>query len=160
MTTAATADVESAGRGTDVRELTDVVARLRRALRRSIRTDQEFGSRPMAQIEVLQTVRDTGTVRLRELADSLNLAQSTVSTLVGRLLTDGLLGRGTDPSDRRAAAIELSPAGIRQLDEWDRANRQRLEQALAQLSERDRRRIAGSVPALARLVAALERGTA
>ena len=137
---------------TQARELTDVVARLRRALRRSIRSDYPWESRPMAQVEVLQTLRDTGAIRLGDLAAQLNLAQSTVSTLVGRLLADGLVARGVDPHDRRAAVLELSPAGRKHLREWDAAHRRRLSRALGTLRPSDRNRITAALPALAELV--------
>src|SRR5207245_1079783 len=77
----------------NARELSDVVNQLRRALRRSIRTDYPWEARPTAQIEVLQSIRDTGATRIGDLAERLRLAQSTVSELVSRLVSDELLAR-------------------------------------------------------------------
>lgn len=142
--------------GPDARGLTDVVARLRRALRRSIRSDYPWEARPMAQVEVLQTLHDAGPIRIGDLAVRLNLAQSTVSTLVGRLLSDGLVERGVDRQDRRAAVLSLSPAGVADLAAWDDAHQQRLGRALATLRTDEQRRIAAALPALGRLVEALE----
>lgn len=110
----------------------------------------------MAQVEVLQTLRDAGPIRLGDLAVRLNLAQSTVSTLVGRLLTDGLVDRGVDRQDRRAAVLSLSSAGRADLAAWDDAHQQRLGQALAALPAEEQRRIAAALPALGQLVQALE----
>ena len=47
-------------RVSDARQLTDVVTRLRRALRKSIRTDYPWESLPMAQVELLMSLADNG----------------------------------------------------------------------------------------------------
>jgi DNA-binding MarR family transcriptional regulator len=138
------------------RELTDVVTRLRRALRRSIRSDYPWEARPMAQVEVLQSLRDSGPTRLGDLAARLHLAQSTVSSLVALLVADGLLAREVDPRDRRASVLELTDAGAGHLRDWDEAHQRRFGAALRALPRADRDRVGAALPALARLVAALE----
>src|SRR5579875_492246 len=95
----------------DSRELTDVITRLRRALRRAIRDEYPWEQRPIAQMEVLQTLDERGPMRIGDLADRLRLAQSTVSALVGKLLAAGLVVRDTDPQDRRASVLTLSAQG-------------------------------------------------
>jgi DNA-binding MarR family transcriptional regulator len=140
----------------DSRELTDVITRLRRALRRSIRSEYPWESRPMAQIEVLQSINEAGTVRVGDLAERLRLAQSTVSALVGKLIDAGYVSRGVDPGDRRASIVELTADGRDGMREWDAAHRQRLTAALATLSRADREVVMRAVPALGRLVDALE----
>jgi DNA-binding MarR family transcriptional regulator len=142
----------------DARELTDVVTRLRRALRRSIRTDYPWESRPMAQIEVLQSLAETGPSRVSDLAERLRLAQSTVSTLVGKLSAAGLLTRDTHPEDRRASVVALTADGREDMRSWDSAHRQRLSGALRSLVPSDRSAILEALPALGRLVDALEAG--
>jgi len=138
-----------------VRELTAVVTQLRRALRRSIRLDPAWQSRPIAQVEVLQMLRETGPVRLGDLATRLNLAQSTVSTLVSSLVSDELISREVDVRDRRAMVVALSPAGRAQLTAWDAAHRRRLGAALRSLDEQDRASLSAALPALSRLAGAL-----
>jgi DNA-binding MarR family transcriptional regulator len=137
------------------RELSDVVTRLRRALRRSIRTDYPWEARPMAQVEVLQSVAESGPTRVSELADRLRLAQSTVSTLVGTLAAAGLLTRDVHPDDRRASVVALTPAGAEDMRHWDAAHRRRLSAALRTLAAGDREMILDALPALGRLVDAL-----
>lgn len=133
-----------------------MVTRLRRALRRSIRTDYPWESRPIAQIEVLQSVRDAGAIRIGDLAVRLRLAQSTVSALASRLVSDGLLAREADSADRRAAVLELTDAGRRQLKDWDAAHRRRLAAALGALPLPERDAVISALPALERLVDALD----
>ena len=137
------------------RELTAVITQLRRALRRSIRLDPAWQSRPIAQVEVLQMLRETGPVRLGDLAARLNLAQSTVSALVSSLVADELVSREVDERDRRALVVALSPAGRAQLTAWDAAHRRRLAAALLSLDERDRASVSAALPALGRLAGAL-----
>lgn len=146
--------------GTVTRELTAVVTQLRRALRRSIRTDFPWEARPPAQIEVLQALREAGPMRLGELASRLSMAQSTVSALVAALHTASLVDRSADARDRRAAVVRLTALGRRHLGEWDAAHRRRLGRALREVSTDDRAEIAAALPALARLAAALNRDSA
>jgi DNA-binding MarR family transcriptional regulator len=141
-------------------ELTAVVTQLRRALRRAVRAEQPWGSRPVAQVEVLQTLRELGPVRLGELAARLNLAQSTVSALVTALVSDALADRDVDATDRRASVVRLSGAGAEQLRGWDAAHRKRIRRALRTLAPQDRAAIAAALPALARLADALQRAAA
>src|SRR5579875_977220 len=103
----------------DSRELTDVITRLRRALRRAIRDEYPWEQRPVAQMEVLQTLDERGSMRIGDLAERLRLAQSTVSALVGKLITAGLVVRASDPQDRRAAVVTLTAGGQDTVTQWD-----------------------------------------
>src|SRR6202035_313566 len=89
----------------DAQQLTDVVTRLRRALRTSIRTEYPWESLPMAQIELMQSLREASPARVGDLAARLRLSASTVSGLISQLMTAGLVVRGTHQDDRRAAVV-------------------------------------------------------
>jgi DNA-binding MarR family transcriptional regulator len=136
----------------DAQQLTDVVTRLRRALRTSIRTDYPWESLPMAQVELLLALRERQPARIGELATRLKLAPNTVSGLVQQLVEAGLVGRGPAPADRRVAAVTLTPAGLAKLDEWELAHHRRLSAALADLGTADQAAVRAALPALARLV--------
>jgi len=136
----------------DARGLTDVVARLRRVLRASIRADYPWESLPMAQVELLQSLAESAPARVGDLAARLRLAPSTVSGLISQMITAGLVERGTDPRDRRVAVVALSEAGRRQLGEWNAAHQRRIAAALADLEPEERAAIDGALPALSRLV--------
>ena len=138
----------------EVQRLTDVVTRLRRALRSSIRTDYPWESLPMAQVELLQTLA-TGPLRVGELAARQRLAPNTVSGLIGKLLDSGFVDRQADPGDRRTARIALTPAGHRQLADWQRAHERRIATALATLSTEDSTAIMDALGGLERLATAL-----
>ena len=136
----------------EARVLTEVVTRLRRALRASIRTDYPWEALPMARVEVLLAVHEHQPVRVGELASSLRLAPNTISGLVQALVETGLVTRAPDPSDRRVAVVELTGAGRTQLTDWERAHQQRIGDALGQLPPTDQARIRAALPALGRLV--------
>ena len=132
--------------------LTDVVARLRRVLRTSIRADYPWESLPMAQVELLQSLAESSPARVGDLATRLRLAPSTVSGLISQMMGAGLVVRGTDQADRRVAVVELSENGRRQLAGWHAAHRERITSALGALEQDDRTAIEAALPALGRLV--------
>lgn len=136
------------------RRLTDTVTRLRRALRSSIRTDYPWESLPMAQVELLQTLA-AAPLRVGELAARQRLAPNTVSGLIGKLLDAGFVDRQADPGDRRTARIALTPAGRRQLDDWQRAHERRIATALDTLAPAERAAVVQALPALEQLAKAL-----
>ena len=136
----------------DAYALTDVVARLRRVLRASIRADYPWESLPMAQVELLQSLAESAPARVGDLATRLRLAPSTVSGLISQMMAAGLVERGTDPADRRVAVVELSEHGRRQLADWHAAHRERIAVALGELGPRERAAIDAALPALSQLV--------
>lgn len=141
----------------DAWEFTDVVTRLRRILRSSVRGDFPWESLPMAQVELLQRLDDEPELRVSDLAVRHRLAPNTVSTLVQQLVTQGLVERRPSAEDRRAVTITLTPAGKSRLQDWLAAHETRLARALAALSVDDRRVVVASIGPLSRLVDQLER---
>jgi DNA-binding MarR family transcriptional regulator len=158
--TSAAAD-GSAGAGSgDARALTEVVTRLRRVLRTSIRSEYPWESLPMARVELLLALRERQPARIGELAARLKLAPYTTSGLVQQLVEADLVARGPDPKDRRVAAVTLTESGLAKLDEWEQAHHRRLGAALAELEPTDQEAVRAALPALSRLVERLaEPGT-
>ena len=122
----------------EARTLTDVVTRLRRALRTSIRADWPWESLPMAQVELLQTLAERPPMKVGDLAAILKLAPNTVSGLVSQLIDSGLVVRGGDPKDRRVARLSVSPRGHEQLLVWQREHEKRIGAALGKLEASER----------------------
>jgi DNA-binding MarR family transcriptional regulator len=140
--------------------LTEVVTRLRRALRTSIRTDYPWESLPMAQVELLLALHDHQPARVGQLANLLRLAPNTVSGLVQVLVEAGLTARAPDPGDRRVTVVTLTAAGRAKLADWEQAHQQRIGNALDQLPAADQTTVRIALPALARLVEHLAAPTA
>jgi len=136
-------------------QLADVVARLRRALRRGVRTDHPAESLPMAQVELLQQVAAEPGSRVNDLAAELRLAPNTVSTLVAQLCAQGLLVRSGDPADRRSRRLSVTAAGHAQLAAWQQTHRRMLSAALDRIGAGDRTAVLAALPALEHLTRAL-----
>ncbi|MEV4616538.1 MarR family transcriptional regulator [Kitasatospora sp. NPDC049258] len=149
--------LEETARLARAQRLTDVITRLRRALRSSIRTDYPWESLPMAQVELLQTLA-AAPLRVGELADRQRLAPNTVSGLIGKLLDAGFVDRQADPGDRRTARIALTDAGHQQLNDWRQAHERRLADALESLSPADREAVMLALPGLEQLARSLSAG--
>jgi DNA-binding MarR family transcriptional regulator len=137
--------------GAEAHQLTEVVTRLRRALRASIRTDIPWEAFPMAQVELLQSLTELAPARVGDLAERLHLANSTVSGLIAQMITSGLVTREIDSEDRRAAVVTLTAAGRARLGEWEHAHELRIRKAFERLGSTDRRAIRQALPALDRL---------
>jgi len=140
----------------DAFTLTDVVTRLRRALRASIRTDYPWESLPMAQVELLQRLDESPGLRINDLAARHRLASNTVSTLIQQMVVGGLVQRDPDPRDRRAVLLRLTDDGAAMLAGWRAAHERRIGAALARLSPQHRAAVHDALPAFEQLVAALE----
>src|SRR5262245_33383701 len=123
-------------------ELMALVGTLRRSVRRIVR--QDWPHRPLteSEVEVLRLLRGRPGLRVREAAAALSLAPNTVSTLVGRLVDQGLLERRDDERDGRAARLYLSAAAARRIAAWRDRRQHVIERAMERLSREDRAAIA------------------
>jgi DNA-binding MarR family transcriptional regulator len=140
----------------ELETLADIVTRLRRALRRGVRADVPFESLPVAQVELLQLLAERPGLRASEVGEQLLLAPTTVSTLVGALLSAELIERTADPDDRRAWHLSLTADGETRLAEWQQSNKRVLHDALDRLNATDQKALHNALPALTKLVANLD----
>jgi DNA-binding MarR family transcriptional regulator len=127
--------------------LDDVVIRLRR-----LTLDRQGLS--LTAAATLTTLRRSGPSRLTDLAVTEGVSQPSMTALVARLADQGLVQRRTDPGDRRAVLIGLTPAGADLLDRRRADRAARLAGPLDRLDDDDVRAISGALPALARLAGA------
>ena len=108
-------------------------------------------------LSVLTTLRDAGTARITELAESEHVAQPSMTTLVSRLEQQGLVQRQADPHDGRAVAVVLTPAGRAELERMTAARAELLAHRLQSLTPAERTALAAALPALDRLITEEER---
>jgi DNA-binding MarR family transcriptional regulator len=137
-------------------ELLAALAAIRRATRRHSGRPAELSSSTSAQLELARVVRRNPGISIAGAAEAMRLAPNTVSTLVGELVSAGLLVRRTDPSDRRVARLELTPAWRRKIDAWRDRRVTAVDEALQRLTVDERRLVESALPALARLATELE----
>ena len=88
---------------------------------------------------------------MAEAARELRLAPNTVSTLVGRLAGQGLLGRERALADARSIRLSVTPRARQRIADWRDLRADLTQHALAELPEPDRRALADAAPALLRL---------
>src|SRR5207253_2854006 len=104
---------EAAMRGAEFRSA------LRRFMRRSERVARASGLTPQRYLLLLMikgAPDGSGQSTVTELAVRLQLAQSTVTELVGRAEDAGLVERRQSSDDARVAHLRLTPEGERRLD--------------------------------------------
>jgi DNA-binding MarR family transcriptional regulator len=137
--------------------LAEVIARLRRALRRGARAADPANPLAVAQLELLAVLVEHPGSRPGQLARLLHLRPNTVTTIVSVLGAKGLLSRVQADDDRRAVELTASPAGHQAVRSWQDTNARLLELAVATLPTPQQRALIAAVPALDALAMAIDR---
>ncbi|MFB7509926.1 MarR family winged helix-turn-helix transcriptional regulator [Streptomyces broussonetiae] len=146
-----------AGQEPDARLLTEAITRLQRALHSSmIRTDHPGEALPVAQVELLQALREHSPAHISDLTARRHLAPSTVSGLISRIVGAGLVTRDVDPVNRRASVVTLTAAGRERLAAWTRTHKDPMDTAFAALDDSERAVVAEALPVLVRLAEHLD----
>lgn len=124
----------------DVVAVAEFRAALRRFMRISERNARGAGLTPQRYLLLLMikgAPNGSQQSTVTELADRLQLAQSTVTELVGRAEETGLIERSRSADDGRIAHLRLTPEGERRLAESftsNAAERNALREAFANLN--------------------------
>lgn len=137
----------------------DIVARLRRAMRRSARARQPSTPLSVAQLEMLSIVEEHPGSRPGDLARILLLAPNSVSTLANALTSLGMLQRASSRADKRAVQYSVTPAGAGQVSDWRKTNSTSLGAAVAALTSNEQHVLTLALPVLNRLVSLLDEQT-
>ena len=123
----------------EVARVAEFRAALRRFLRTTERNARSAGLTPQRYLLLLMikgAEDQSGKSTVTELAERLQLAQSTVTELVRRAEEVGLLQRERSPDDGRIAFLRLTPEGERRLERsftTNEAERQALLEAFSHL---------------------------
>jgi DNA-binding MarR family transcriptional regulator len=134
----------------------DLVARLRRAMRKAARVAQPAMPLSVAQLELLSLVQEHPGARPADLAVLLRLAANSVSTLANAMVGAGMLNRSPGATDRRTVEYALTPRGAQLVGQWRTTNTGLLRNAIAALDAQDRRVLTEALPVLERLVAVID----
>ncbi len=137
--------------------LAEVIARLRRALRRGARVADPANPLAVAQLELLSALTEHPGARPGQLARLLHMRPNTVTTIVNTLTAQGMVSRATADGDRRAVELTATDAGQQAVHAWQATNAAVLHLALSTLPPPQRRALATAVPALAALASAVDR---
>ena len=153
MTTAA----EANGQDGPAAELLAAISAVRRTARRAVRQRWHAEPLPMAHGELLRLVAAQPGISVAEAAAELRLAPNTVSTLVSRLVTDGLMTRGRVLADGRAVRLSVTAKARQRLSSYRDLRAELTRSAMARLAPADVEALASAAPALLRLAEQLER---
>jgi DNA-binding MarR family transcriptional regulator len=118
-----------------VSEVSRVVGRFRRQLRRSAERDFDSARLTESQSELLWLVARQPGISVSAAAAELGLVANTASTLVSKLVSKGLLVRTADETDRRVGRLWLAGAAQQIVDTSRAARRAMLTDVLNELGD-------------------------
>ncbi|MEU7812295.1 MarR family transcriptional regulator [Pseudonocardia sp. NPDC049154] len=106
---------------------------------------------PPAQARVLSQLSVGDSLAVSALAQSQQLANSSMTEVVARLVAAGLVTKTASPEDRREVRVSITAEGRRRLAEVLEERTALLEERLAHLSDTEREAVAAALPALWRI---------
>jgi DNA-binding MarR family transcriptional regulator len=118
-----------------VAEVFGVVGRFRRQLRRSAGRGFDSARLTESQSELLWLVGRRPGISVRVAAAELGLVPNTASTLVSKLVANGLLVRAVDETDRRACQLRLAEPTQQIVDASRAARRSLMSEVLGELDD-------------------------
>lgn len=134
----------------------DAVRRIVQALREASRLAERHVGLSGAQLFVLQKLAETPDISVNELAALTHTHQSSVSTVVARLVELGLVQRKTSKADARSVQLSLSAGGRRVASRAPDVPQDRLIRAIEQLKPARRRQLASALGEVAEAMVGIE----
>ena len=110
---------------------------LRKSVRIHLSTQSGDVSLERSAYGIMCQLADEGPQRLGALAAAFGLDPSTITRQVRDLENAGLAYRQTDPSDRRASVLDLTPCGREMLRQSREHRRSKISEALSNWTSRD-----------------------
>jgi DNA-binding MarR family transcriptional regulator len=135
----------------------DVLTELRRIIRATQLNAKKLAREAgltTSQLALLQHVANRGECSPRQLAQIMGLSQATISTLLDRVESRGLLERRKAEGDRRQVRVAVTPAGRRQLSVAPESLHARFLQDFAQLESWEQTQILASLRRVTHLLQA------
>jgi len=128
----------------------DIAARLRlSATRLARRLRQESGAAlSPSQQSALAVIANHGPLTLGALAEHERVAPPSITKVVTKLESDGLVIRAADPADRRVCRVAISPEGAALMDESRRRKTAWLTARITELDAERQRRLADALDVL------------
>jgi DNA-binding MarR family transcriptional regulator len=106
----------------------------------------------LSAASTLARLQRSGALRLTDLAELERITQPSMTALVNRLESQGLVRRNADPTDGRAVLVEVTDAGRVALARRAEARVGTMAADLADLDEADLRTLVAALPAIDRLI--------
>jgi DNA-binding MarR family transcriptional regulator len=141
-------------------ELLAAMGAIRRSGRHHARRPEELSQLTGSQLELVRLLRRRAGISVREVAEELNLAPNTVSTLVRQLVDAGFVVRRCQETDRRVARLDLAEDLDRKMGAFLDRRMGVLVEAMHALPVHDQRRLRSTVGVLLKLQWEIERAAA
>jgi DNA-binding MarR family transcriptional regulator len=138
-------------------ETSDVADRLHSAaihLLRRLRREDDASGLPAPQLSALSVIVFGGPITLGALADAEQVRPPTITRLVEKLESAGLVERTSDAADKRVSRVAATAKGVKLLHDGRRRRVASLTASLASLPVGERTAIAKALPALEKVVRA------
>src|SRR5687768_17792197 len=132
----------------------DIASRLRLSatrLARRLRQESSAGLSP-SQLSALAVIANHGPMTLGALAEHERVAPPSITKVVSKLESDGLVTRTPDPADRRICRVAVSPSGEALLEEIRRRKTAWLTARISQLDADRQRRLADALAVLDEII--------
>jgi len=136
----------------DAQKALDSLRRIVRALRESSRMAERRFGLSGAQLFVLQKLAESSAISLNDLARLTHTHQSSVSTVVTRLVERRLVRRVRSKKDARMLRLTLTPAGARLAKQSPDIAQDRLAEAIESLPPGKREALASALGDVAKKV--------
>lgn len=136
-------------------QLSKLLGKVGRALRYRTRAAQDALPVTGSESELLRLLGRRPGIPVQAAAAELGIASNSVSTLVKQLTREGLVERGSDPTDARVASLRLTAQAEAWVTQIGSAREEALQRALEHLEPQDRAALENALPALARLAQSL-----
>ena len=121
-------------------------------LTRQLRSVASAGGLSASAASALGRLQQGGAVRVTDLAHAEGVSQPSMTQLVTRMESDGLVGRQPAADDRRSILVTLTEHGHTVLEQRRARRTALLQQLVAELDADERATITAALPALERLV--------
>jgi DNA-binding MarR family transcriptional regulator len=138
----------------DAAEVMTSLRRLVRMIRLADRDARAGHDLSAAQLFVLHSLSTAPASSLAELARRTLTDQSSVSTVVAKLVAKKLVKRSTSALDRRRAELVVTPAGQRLVDKAPQLLQTRIIEAVAAMPDKPRKELVRSLERLVEAVGA------
>ncbi|MBN1591008.1 MAG: MarR family transcriptional regulator [Pirellulales bacterium] len=104
------------------------------------------------QLAALRAIQRLGSISAGTLAREIHLGQATVTGILGRLESRGLVVRARGDRDRRSVLVELTPAGAELIAQAPSPLQERFRQELSRLQEWERTMILATLQRIAAMM--------
>ena len=100
---------------------------------------------PRSHYHILKVLKKKGELSISEISRMIHISKSNMTSLIDKLVVEGLVERLRDENDRRVINIAITEEGLHILDDWKKQSNNEIKMNLSSLSEEDLQKFYDSV---------------